>query len=58
MQGKRRLMRVNELAVTGLHNATNALAALALCRAIGLPLEPLLEALREFKGGCRTEWKK
>ena len=50
VQGKRRLMRVNELAVTGLHNATNALAALALCRAIGLPLEPLLEALREFKG--------
>jgi UDP-N-acetylmuramoylalanine--D-glutamate ligase len=33
-----------------LHNAANALAALALCRALGLPLEPLLGALREFKG--------
>jgi UDP-N-acetylmuramoylalanine--D-glutamate ligase len=36
--------------LAGLHNAANALAALALCRAIGLPLEPLLAALREFKG--------
>jgi UDP-N-acetylmuramoylalanine--D-glutamate ligase len=50
MQGKKRLMRASELAVTGLHNATNALAALALCRALALPLEPLLEALREFRG--------
>jgi UDP-N-acetylmuramoylalanine--D-glutamate ligase len=33
-----------------LHNATNALAALALCRAIGLEYAPLLQALREFKG--------
>jgi UDP-N-acetylmuramoylalanine--D-glutamate ligase len=50
MQGKKRLIRASELAVTGLHNATNALAALALCRAIALPLEPLLQALREFRG--------
>jgi UDP-N-acetylmuramoylalanine--D-glutamate ligase len=50
MQGKKRLMRASELAVTGRHNATNALAALALCRAIALPLEPLTEALREFRG--------
>jgi UDP-N-acetylmuramoylalanine--D-glutamate ligase len=50
MQGKQRLMRASELAVTGLHNAANALAALALCRTLALPLEPLLEALREFRG--------
>jgi UDP-N-acetylmuramoylalanine--D-glutamate ligase len=50
MQGKNRLIRASDLVVTGLHNAANALAALALCRALGLPLEPLLEALREFKG--------
>jgi UDP-N-acetylmuramoylalanine--D-glutamate ligase len=36
--------------VAGLHNVANALAALALCRAIGLPLAPLLDALRAFKG--------
>lgn len=50
MQGKKRLIRASELAVTGLHNAINALAALALCRAIALPLKPLLEGLREFRG--------
>jgi UDP-N-acetylmuramoylalanine--D-glutamate ligase len=33
-----------------LHNAANALAALALCRAIGLPYEPMLKALENFKG--------
>jgi len=45
-----RLLRVADLAVSGLHNAANALAALALCRAIDLPLAPLLDALRRFKG--------
>lgn len=49
-QGKTRLMKTGELGVTGLHNAANALAALALCRAVDLPFEPLLQALREFRG--------
>lgn len=49
-QGKTRLMKTGELGVTGLHNAANALAALALCRAIDLPFTPLLQALREFRG--------
>ncbi|MDE2366216.1 MAG: UDP-N-acetylmuramoyl-L-alanine--D-glutamate ligase, partial [Betaproteobacteria bacterium] len=40
----------SELRVAGLHNTANALAALALCRAIALPFEPLLQALREFRG--------
>ena len=43
-------MKVSELKVTGLHNAANALAALALCRAIGLAYEPLLDALFRFSG--------
>lgn len=50
VQGGERLLRASELQVTGLHNVANALAALALCRAIDLPLEPLVQALREFKG--------
>ena len=50
MQGKQRVMNASELMVEGLHNVANALAALALCRAIGLPLPPLLDALRNFKG--------
>lgn len=39
-----------ELRLTGTHNHANALAALALCRAIGLPWPPLLSALRTFRG--------
>lgn len=50
IEGGRRLMNAVELQVEGRHNVANALAALALCRALGLPLPPLLEALREFKG--------
>lgn len=45
-----RLMAVDELPLTGLHNAVNALAALALSRAVGLPYPPLVDALRHFKG--------
>ena len=56
-QGDHALMPIKELPVTGLHNAANALAALALCRALGLPYEPLLQGLREFKGlPHRVEW--
>ncbi|HEX5364865.1 MAG TPA: UDP-N-acetylmuramoyl-L-alanine--D-glutamate ligase [Gallionella sp.] len=50
VQGKQRLLKASELQVAGLHNVANALAALALCRAIGLPLPALLEALRSFTG--------
>jgi len=49
-QGANALLAARETKLAGLHNAANALAALALCRALGLPLEPLLAALREFKG--------
>ncbi|MDE2117281.1 MAG: UDP-N-acetylmuramoyl-L-alanine--D-glutamate ligase [Betaproteobacteria bacterium] len=49
-QGRQRVLNTHELQVAGLHNVANALAALALCRAIGLPLAPLLDALRAFKG--------
>jgi UDP-N-acetylmuramoylalanine--D-glutamate ligase len=45
-----RLMPADALHIRGLHNATNALAALALCRAIGLPMAQLLHGLREYKG--------
>jgi UDP-N-acetylmuramoylalanine--D-glutamate ligase len=49
-QGTSALLAVREMKLAGLHNAANALAALALCRALDLPLVPLLQALREFKG--------
>lgn len=50
VQGRERLLKAEELQVAGLHNAANALAALALCRAIDLPMPVLLDALRSFKG--------
>ena len=43
-------MPADALRIRGLHNAANALAALALCRAIDLPLAPLLHGLREYGG--------
>ncbi|MGH8809709.1 MAG: UDP-N-acetylmuramoyl-L-alanine--D-glutamate ligase, partial [Noviherbaspirillum sp.] len=45
-----RLMPADALQIRGQHNAVNALAALALCRAIGLSLAPLLHGLREYRG--------
>ena len=50
VQGAQRLMRARDLQLTGLHNVANALAALALCRSIDLPMPVLLDALRTFKG--------
>jgi UDP-N-acetylmuramoylalanine--D-glutamate ligase len=56
-QGASELLDVAEMRIAGRHNAANALAALALCRAIGLDYAPLLQALREFKGlPHRVEW--
>ena len=46
----KRLMPADALRIRGLHNALNALAALALCRAIDLPLAPLLHGLRDYAG--------
>jgi len=52
----RRLMPSDALKIHGRHNAMNALAALALVRAIGCPLGPSLQALREYRGEShRTE---
>ena len=48
--GQEKLLPASDIPLAGRHNAANALAALALCRAIGLPLAPLLTALRGFKG--------
>ena len=45
-----RLMPADALKIRGLHNAANALAALALCRACDLPLAPLLHGLRDYAG--------
>jgi UDP-N-acetylmuramoylalanine--D-glutamate ligase len=49
-QGATPLLALSELSIAGLHNAANALAALALTRALDLSYAPLLTALRDFKG--------
>jgi UDP-N-acetylmuramoylalanine--D-glutamate ligase len=49
-EGAEPLVPVKQVRIAGRHNAANALAALALCRAVGLPMPPLLEALRGFRG--------
>jgi UDP-N-acetylmuramoylalanine--D-glutamate ligase len=48
--GDHLLLPVNELPVMGKHYQANALAALALGYGFGLPFEPMLKVLREFKG--------
>lgn len=49
-EGAQPLLPVSELSIPGLHNAANALAALALCRAVDLAYEKLLPALKTFRG--------
>lgn len=45
----KQLMPAEALPVKGRHNSLNALAALALCRALGLNWSPLLHALGDFR---------
>ena len=45
-----RLMPADVLRIRGRHNASNALAALALCAAAGCSLAPILFGLREYRG--------
>ena len=45
-----RLMPLDALRIRGRHNATNALAALALGVAAGCSLAPMLHGLREYRG--------
>jgi len=55
--GKRKWMPIDDLRIKGLHNAANALAAAAICGAIGIEKSLIIGALREFKGlPHRVEW--
>jgi len=49
-RGSQRLFPVARMAITGAHNVQNALAALALGEAAGVPLQPMLDTLAVFKG--------
>jgi len=57
MRGSKALLPTTEMKIAGLHNAMNALAAMALCEAIGVPQVAMLKGLREYKGlPHRVEW--
>ncbi|MBI5462617.1 MAG: UDP-N-acetylmuramoyl-L-alanine--D-glutamate ligase [Gammaproteobacteria bacterium] len=57
MRGDERLMPASEIRMAGRHNLSNALAALALGDAVGLPREAMFETLRTFGGlPHRTQW--
>lgn len=45
-----RLMPADALQIRGRHNASNALAALALTTSVGIALGPMLHALRDYRG--------
>ncbi|MCU7814377.1 MAG: UDP-N-acetylmuramoyl-L-alanine--D-glutamate ligase [Candidatus Thiodiazotropha sp. (ex Rostrolucina anterorostrata)] len=56
-EGHTPLMPVSELGIPGHHNVANALAALALGSAVGLPQNDMLAALRSYSGlPHRTQW--
>ncbi|MCG2573324.1 UDP-N-acetylmuramoyl-L-alanine--D-glutamate ligase [Acinetobacter sp. ME22] len=48
--GRERLLKSSEMYIQGTHNVANALACLALGEAIGLPMDSMLETLKNFKG--------
>ena len=48
--GSEKLLAAGELRIRGDHNLANALAALALGEAVGLPRSAMLTALKEFRG--------
>lgn len=48
--GSENLVRADDLSIHGLHNVANALAAMALADAAGIPRAASLQALRDFKG--------
>jgi len=51
------LLDASRMKIAGLHNAANALAALALGDAVGLPVAKMLEALESFPGlPHRSAW--
>ncbi len=56
-RGETPLLPVSSLRIRGTHNAANALAALALGAAVELPVDAMLEVLREFRGlPHRMQW--
>lgn len=57
MHGRERMIAMSELKISGLHNAANALASIAMCDALNLSRPACLQALHEFPGlPHRSQW--
>lgn len=57
VDGEKELINLRDLKIVGLHNVANALAAVALCRGIGIDYAPIIQTLYNFKGlPHRVEW--
>jgi len=57
MHGREPMIAMSELKISGLHNAANALASIAMCDALDLSRPACLQALREFPGlPHRSQW--
>jgi UDP-N-acetylmuramoylalanine--D-glutamate ligase len=57
VSGKRKICKASSLKIAGQHNVANALAAAALCQAIGIDKAIISAALLNFKGlPHRVEW--
>lgn len=50
VRGETPLVALDQLHLVGLHNAANAMAALALLETVGVPPQAVVAALREFRG--------
>lgn len=56
-KGLTQLIAASDVLIKGRHNLSNALAALALGDAVGIPMDAMLETLKHFKGlSHRCEW--
>lgn len=57
MHLERRVALMSELKISGMHNAANALAALAMADALGVPQADCVRALKDFAGlPHRSQW--
>ncbi len=57
VDGEKELINLQDLKIVGLHNAANALAAVALCRGIDIDYASIIQTLYNFKGlPHRVEW--
>ncbi len=55
-RGEQLLLQTSAIPAAGKHNQANALAALALGEAVGLPMDAMLQAIRDFRGLAHRTW--